>query len=78
MPVEMNSKRMPDGIIQSILRDASGRHRAEAERRSLEARLRQAQKMEAVGRLAGGIAHDFNNLLTAITGNLTLALNFTF
>ena len=59
--------------VVQMVRDASARVRADEERRQLQARMLQAQKLESLGVLAGGIAHDFNNLLMAILGNADLA-----
>jgi PAS domain S-box-containing protein len=64
----------PDGRrVIGFVRDVSEKVRAEMERLRLEAQLKQAEKMQAVGHLAGGIAHDFNNILGAILGYGELA-----
>jgi PAS domain S-box-containing protein len=56
----------------AFIRDITDRKRAEETLRETERQLRQAHKMEAVGKLAGGIAHDFNNLLTVVIGSSEL------
>jgi PAS domain S-box-containing protein len=61
-------------LLRGVMVDVTADVEAAAARELLEGDLRQAHKLDAIGRLAGGIAHDFNNLLTAIQGYAELAL----
>jgi len=64
---EVSVTKMPDNTLLAMVHDIT-------ERKELEAKLMQGQKMESIGRLAGGIAHDFNNILVPIMGYVELGL----
>jgi signal transduction histidine kinase/ActR/RegA family two-component response regulator len=80
MPVEValayldRAQRGREPLALFHVRDLTARFSEEERRRTLEAQLRHAQKMEAIGTLAGGIAHDFNNVLAAVLGNVEFSL----
>lgn len=76
VPVVVGGALLEDGSGGGVgfVLDRTERARAEAERTKLEARIRQAEKLESLGVMAGGIAHDFSSLLTSILCNADLAL----
>ena len=73
LPVDDNAAPIRDARKQVrgavlVFRDVSERHHAQEEARKAAAQMRQALRMEAIGRLAGGVAHDINNLMTVVVG----------
>lgn len=65
---ELSLKKLLDGGFIGTARDITEREKIREEKEEIQSQFYQAQKMEAIGRLAGGIAHDFNNILAAMNG----------